>query len=61
MQSIIFTVIWLIVGVSLIGAGAYYLIKEKRDKDSVKIYGTFTGIGLVLTIGVIIKIIVTGF
>lgn len=61
MKSIIFTVCALIVGVALIGAGTYYLIKEKGDKESVKIYGTFIVIGAVITIGMIIKILVAGF
>jgi hypothetical protein len=58
MKSIIFTVCVLLVGVALIAGGAYYLMKEKGDKDSVKIYGTFIAIGAVITIGMVIKILV---
>ncbi len=61
MNSLIFTIVGLLVGISLIGSGTYYLLKEKGDKDSLKIYGTFIAIGAVITIGVVIKIIVAGF
>jgi hypothetical protein len=61
MSSLFFTVLVLLVGIALIGGGGYYLIKEKNDKDSVKIYGTFIAIGVVVTIGMIIKIAVAGF
>lgn len=61
MKALIFTVAGLLIGIALIAGGIYYLLKEKDDKDSVKIYGTFAGIGAVITIGIVIKIIVTGF
>jgi len=60
MSSLIFTILGLLVGILLIGTGVYYLGKE-RDKSSVKIYGTFIVVGAVMTIGIIIKIITTGF
>ncbi len=61
MKSIIITVCGLIVGVGLVGAGTYYLIKEKGDRESVKIYGIFAAIGAVILIGMMIKILVAGF
>jgi hypothetical protein len=61
MKSLIFTIAGLLIGIALMAGGGYYLLKERGDKDSVKIYGTFIGIGAVITIGVIIKIIVAGF
>lgn len=61
MKSIIFTIAGLLIGIALIAAGGYYLLKEKGDKDSVKIYGTFIVIGAVITIALVIKIIVAGF
>jgi hypothetical protein len=61
MKSTIFTVFGLLFGIALIAGGGYYLLKEKGDKDSVKIYGTFVGIGAVITVGMIIKIIAAGF
>jgi hypothetical protein len=61
MKSVIFIIVGLLVGISLIGAGVYYLLKERGDKDSLKIYGTFAAVGTVITIGMVIKIIVAGF
>lgn len=61
MGGTVFTIIGLLIGAAIAGAGIYYLIKEKNDKDSKKIYGTFTRIGLAIVIGVVIKIIVAGF
>lgn len=60
MNSLIFTVSGLLIGIILITAGAYYLLKERGDKDSVKIYGTFIAIGAVITIGMVIKTIMEG-
>jgi hypothetical protein len=57
----IFTILGLLIGIALIAAGAYYRIKEKGDQDSAKIYGAFIAVGVVITIGVIIKIILAGF
>lgn len=61
MKSLIFPIAGLVAGISLIAGGTYYLIKEKDDKGSVKIYGTFIAIGAVITIALVIKILVAGF
>lgn len=53
----IFNIIGIIVGVLILFAGIYYLIKEKNDPESRKIYGITTGIGLIITVFIIIKII----
>ena len=34
-------------GIGLIGAGAFYLSKEKNDPAAKKIYGTTIGIGII--------------
>ena len=60
MQSIIMTILGLLVGVAIAGAGIFYLIKEKKDKDSVKIYRTISLIGAAITIGIVVKIAVVG-
>lgn len=60
MSGIIFTILGVLAGAGLLGSGIYYLFKEKDDKDSRKIYGAFIGIGAVLFVGVIIKIVVAG-
>ncbi len=38
-------IVGLIVGVLVLGAGLYYLIKEKKDPESRKIYGAISAIG----------------
>ncbi len=54
----IFNVIGLLIGVLISGAGIYYLLKEKEDRESRKIYGITSGVGVVIVIGIIIKLIV---
>jgi hypothetical protein len=54
----IFNVIGLLIGVLISGAGIYYLLKEKEDRESCKIYGITSGVGVVIVIGIIIKLIV---
>ena len=41
--------------------GVYYLIKEKQDKESVKIYGIISGVGGVIFIGMLVKLILELF
>ncbi|MDO4332663.1 MAG: hypothetical protein Q4C58_08235 [Eubacteriales bacterium] len=53
----IFNVIGLAIGVLISGAGIYYLHKEKGDKESRKIYGITAGIGAVITIFIIVKML----
>ena len=43
-------IIGIIIGLLVLGAGIYYLIKEKDDKESKKIYGITSGIGAVVTV-----------
>lgn len=38
--------------------GIYYLVKEKEDKESVKIYGVTTAIGAVVFVGMLISLII---
>lgn len=38
--------------------GIYYLLKEKEDKESVKIYGVTTAIGAVIFVGMLISLII---
>lgn len=57
MNTMIITIIALVVGVMITGAGIYYLIQEKNDEESKKIYGITTVIGILICIGVIIKMI----
>lgn len=41
----IISVIGMLIGALVAGVGVYYLMKEKQDKESVKIYGIISGIG----------------
>ena len=43
-------IIGIVIGLLVLGAGIYYLIKEKNDKESKKIYGITSGIGVVVTV-----------
>lgn len=51
-------IIGLLIGLMIAGFGIYYLIKEKKDKESVKIYLIMTIAGLVVTAGCAIKLII---
>lgn len=53
----IISIIGILIGVSVLGAGIYYLMKEKDDKESHKIYGIISGIGGVVFIGALLKLI----
>lgn len=37
-----------LIGAMILGAGLYYLIKERNDKESRKVYGTISSIGGVI-------------
>lgn len=50
-------IIGLIVGLLVLGAGLYYLVKEKKDPESRKIYGVVGAVGGVLVIGCILSLI----
>ena len=47
----------MLIGALVAGVGVYYLIKEKQDKESVKIYGIISGVGGVIFIGMLVKLI----
>lgn len=51
----IITMLALIFGLAILVAGLYYLLKEKQDRESRKIYN------ITAMIGTIIKFIVWGF
>ncbi|QIB67959.1 hypothetical protein Ami103574_00930 [Aminipila butyrica] len=60
MQSVIFTIFGLLIGLAVCGAGIYYWSKEKYDQESVRIYRIVTLIGAVITIGLAAKIGILG-
>ncbi len=51
----LFYVCGLIVGIMILCGGLYYLIKEKEDSESAKIYGIVAGVGLVITVFILVK------
>ena len=53
----IISIIGMLIGALVAGAGIYYLVKEKRDKESVKIYGIISGVGGVIFGAMLIKLI----
>lgn len=52
----IFNVIGLIIGVMILAAGLYYLIKEKKDAESRKIYSIVSVAGVVITVFTLLRI-----
>ncbi len=53
----IFNIVGLAIGLMILGAGIYYLVKEKEDRESRKIYSITTVVGAVITIFMVVKII----
>lgn len=51
----IFNVVGLVIGLAILIAGVFYLIKEKNDKESVKIYGTISAAGGVIFVAMLLK------
>ncbi|MDO4327218.1 MAG: hypothetical protein Q4E24_14505 [bacterium] len=54
----ILTVIGLLIGCMICGAGIYYLMKEKNDLESKKIYSITTGVGAVIVLAALIRFFV---
>lgn len=55
----IISIVGMIIGILMAAAGVFYLLKEKNDKDSRKIYGSIAGLGVVVFAGALIKLLVT--
>lgn len=53
----IISIIGMLIGALISGAGIYYLLKEKQDKESVKIYGIISIIGGIVFVGMFVKLI----
>ena len=51
------TIIGIIIGAMLLGAGIYYLAKEKTDREARKIYTITTVAGALILAGVILKLV----
>lgn len=50
-------IIGLIIGILVLGAGIYYLVKEKHDSESKRIYSIISIIGAVITIACVLMLI----
>ena len=50
MKRILSIILCVLVGAGLIIVGSYYLIKEKDDQSSVKIYRIFIAIGILILV-----------
>ncbi len=61
MSGTIITAAALIIGILVLAAGMYYFSKEKHDAESRKIYSAAAGIGAVIVIITVIKILIAGF
>ena len=44
------TIVGLVIGILLFGAGIYYLNQNKNDAESRKIYGITTAVGAVIAV-----------
>lgn len=56
----IIEIIAVLIGIMLVCAGTYYLIKEKHDAESKKIYTVTLLIGIVIVISALVKIFLMG-
>ena len=43
-------IIGLVIGLLVLGAGIYYLAKEKHDAESKRIYGVVSAVGAVIAV-----------
>lgn len=53
----IISIIGIVIGALVFAAGIYYLIKEKDDKESRKIYCIISAIGAIIAIAMVLKLI----
>ena len=51
------TIIGIIIGAMILGAGIYYLAKEKTDRKARKIYTITTVAGALILAGAILKLV----
>ena len=51
----IFNAVGLVIGLAVLIAGIFYTVKEKDDKESVKIYGTISVVGGIIFVVMLLK------
>ena len=54
------TIIGLLIGILVFGAGLYYLFKDKEDKEAKKIYTVTAVIGLIIAVVAVLRILFVG-
>lgn len=54
------TIIGILIGALILGAGIYYLVKEKEDREARKIYTITTVAGALILAGAILKLVLAG-
>lgn len=52
-------IIGMLIGALVAGAGVYYLVREKKDRESVKIYGIVTAVGGVVFVAMLIQLLLS--
>lgn len=50
------SIIGIIIGAAVLGAGIYYLVKEKNDAESKKIYSVVSALGALLTLVMLLRL-----
>lgn len=50
-------IIGMVIGALVLGAGIYYLVRERNDRESKKIYTIISVIGAVLFAGMLLRLI----
>lgn len=50
------SIIGIIIGAAVLGAGIYYLVKEKNDAESKKIYSVVSVLGALLTMVMLLRL-----
>jgi len=54
----VISIIGTVIGALITAFGLHYLVKERKDPESKKIYGIISGIGGVIFIAMLIKLLV---
>ncbi len=55
----IVSIVCIVIGILILGAGIFYLVKEKKDAESKKIYIITLVIGAVITAVMAVKLILS--
>lgn len=53
-----FSIIGMVIGALILGAGIYYFAKDKNNPESRQIYGIIGGVGAIIFIGTLVKLLI---